>query len=74
MTRHLYQKIYLDKDATPRSEVDEIFLHELIHIIERHMGMKFDDMDIERLAEGLCIILFDNLGIEFDWSNIKEVK
>ena len=72
MVRHIYQDIILDKDHTAKSETDQIFLHEYIHIIERHTGMKLDDSDIERITEGLAELLFTSLGIEFDWSLIKE--
>ena len=71
ITRHLYQKILLDT-VSPLTERNVIFLHELIHTIERHTGMKLDDMDIDRLAEGLGVFLFDNLGLEFDWSDFNK--
>jgi len=67
LTRFLHQKIILSKGVEPDSELNQIFLHEILHTIERHFGMKLDDMDIDRLAEGLAVFLFDNLGIEFDW-------
>ena len=71
LTRHLYQDIIIDKASLPPSEVDQVFLHELLHVIERHFIVKLDDADIDRIAEGLAVILFDNLGIEFDWSEIE---
>ena len=72
LTRHLYQDIILDRDHTAKSETDQIFLHEYIHIIERHTGMKLDDSNIERITEGLAELLFTSLGVEFDWSLIEE--
>ncbi len=71
VTRHIYQDILLDKDHMSKSETDQIFLHEYIHIIERHTGMRLEDNDIERISEGLAELLFSTLGIEFDWSDIK---
>ena len=72
LTKHLYQEIILDNVAYKPSEVDQIFLHEYIHVIERHLCVKLDDADVERISEGLADLLFNNLGIEFDWSLIKE--
>jgi len=72
LTRHLYQEIILDNKSTPKSELDQIFLHEYIHVIERHFCVKLDDADVERLSEGLAELLFNNLNLEFDWSLIKE--
>ena len=74
LTRHYYQKIFLDNQIMPPSELDQIFLHEVIHTIERHMVIKLDDADVDRLAEGLAEFLFTNLCIEFDWSQIKEIQ
>ena len=68
LTRHLYQEIILDNNASPKSEVDQIFLHEYLHVIERHLCVKIDDADVERISEGLAELLFTSLGIEFDWS------
>jgi len=70
ITRHIYQEIILD-GIQPKSELDQVFLHELIHTIERHFCVKLDDPDVERISEGLAIILFDNLGIELDWSDVE---
>ena len=70
LTRHLYQEIILDNVANPKSEVDQIFLHEFLHVIERHLCVKIDDADVERISEGLAELLFTSLGIEFDWSLI----
>lgn len=74
LTRHLYQEIILDDTCNPKSEVDQVFLHEYLHILERHMGMKLEDADIERITEGLSDLLFNTLGIELDWAEIKELS
>ena len=71
LTRHLFQKITLDNKVTPPSELNQIFLHEFIHVIERHMCIKIDDADVDRISEGISELLLQ-LGVEFDWSNIKE--
>lgn len=73
LTKHLHQEILLEPHHA-KSEIDQTFLHELIHVIERHLTIKIDDPDVDRLAEGLALFLFDSLGIELDWSNIGEVE
>jgi len=72
ITRHLFQDIMLDNLTLPTSELNQVFLHEYIHVIERHFALKLDDNDVERLAEGLSVLLFDSLNIELDWVDIKE--
>ena len=72
LSRHYHQDIIIDRASLPRSEYEQVFFHEVLHVIERHFSMTFEDNDIDRLAEGLVAILFDGLGIELDWSGIKE--
>ena len=72
VSRHFLQDIILDTRNIPPSELNQTFLHEIVHIIERHFSMRFDDGDTDRLAEGFAAILFDNFGIELDWSDIQE--
>lgn len=71
LVRHLYKEILLEKTLPP-SELSQSFLHEFIHCIERFWVIKIDDADVDRLAEGLAVLLFDILGMEFDWSNISK--
>ena len=71
VTRHLYQDIILDNITLPKSELDQVFLHEYIHVIERHFCVKLEDADVERISEGLAVLLFNDLDIEFDWSEIE---
>jgi len=71
LTRHLFQEILLDNQNLPLSELNQVFLHEYIHTLERHFCMHLEDGDVERISEGLAILLFDSLGIEFDWSDIE---
>ena len=72
LCRHLYKEIILSNNL-PESEKMENFLHEYLHCVERIWVAKLDDVDVDRIAEGLCV-LFNNLGIEFDWSEIKELS
>jgi len=56
----------------PLSMKNEALLHELIHIAEYYFRVRIDDADIDRIAQCMCDFLFNNLGIEFDWSLIGE--
>ena len=49
------------------------FLHECIHIIDEHMNGRgnLTEEQVCGIADGLFQLLKDNLGIEFDWSEIK---
>jgi hypothetical protein len=73
ITKHLFQEIILDDKNLPPSELNQVFLHEYIHTLERHFCVKLEESDVERLSEGLAILLFDSLGIELDWSDIKSL-
>ena len=68
--RHIYHDILIDFNRVS-SEVTQTFLHEYLHCIERFWNVKIDDNDVDRLAEGVAV-LFNNLNIEFDWSDIKD--
>ena len=48
------------------------FLHEVLHSIDHAYSCSLDESNIDRMAGGLTEFLRDNLGIEFDWSLIKE--
>ncbi len=72
LTRHLHQEIILDGTNIPPSELNQTLLHELMHIVERHFCLKMGDDDIDRISEGMAVVLFDAFGIELDWSGIKE--
>jgi len=73
LCNHLEQKIYID-DISAKSQLDQALLHEIMHMIERFFVVRIDDNDIDRIAEGLAILLFDNFGIEFDWGLVKDTK
>lgn len=50
------------------------FLHELIHLIESNYGIDISDSDVSRLSHGMAEFLGNNLGIEFDWQDVKETS
>ena len=70
VVRHTFQDMCLDP-LMPSSELMQIFCHEYNHVVERHLGIKADDQDTDRYAEGMAM-LFEILDIEFDWSLIEE--
>ena len=70
LCQHIYSKIIVT-DNMPPSQRNEAFLHEYLHLVERYLIVKLDDSDIDRLAEGIAVLL-ENLGVELDWSLIKE--
>jgi len=70
-TNHRTQQIKIWTDA-PLSMRNESFIHEVIHIAEYYFRVRIEDADIDRIAECMCDLLLNNLGTEFDWSEIKK--
>jgi hypothetical protein len=68
--KHVSEKIMISSHLTP-SVRGEVFIHEFLHMVERFMGVKIDDAELDRIAEGMAALLFDNMGIEFDWSDFS---
>lgn len=56
-TNYRINKIKLDSELPNR---DEVFLHELTHIILHHLGIDMSEKDIERFGEGLHHIMKEN--------------
>ena len=67
---HRLQEIWIDPENPP-SQRDATLLHEGLHLISTVFSCSLDDDAIDRVAEGLAEFLFNNLGIEFDWSEIE---
>lgn len=70
IAQHRTQVIGIE-DILPKSQTDVVFLHEIVHIISRHYNCNIDEADTDRIAQGMAELLFNNLGIEFDWSEIQ---
>lgn len=64
-------RVWLD---APLSIKNEALLHEVIHLAQSIYRVDISDADIDRVAETIGGFLFNNLGIEFDWSGIDVVK
>ncbi len=72
LVKHLYQEVLVTKHL-PNSERTQALFHELNHIIERHLQVKIDDVDTDRIAEGWALF-FEILGIELDWSDVDRSR
>lgn len=70
---HITQILTIES-ALPQSQRDETLIHEILESINKHYRLRMDDDTIERMAHGFAEFLFSELGIEFDWSNIKELS
>ena len=75
---HRAELLYIAK-SLPITRQNTAFVHECLHTIIRVWDIKElmgEDAEgvINRLDEGLGELLFNNLGIEFDWSDIKDLK
>ena len=67
---HRLQEIWIDPD-NPESQKAETLIHEVLHLIGSVFSTGLDDSNVDRIAEGFLELLANNLGIEFDWSDIK---
>lgn len=66
---HLAQEIRIRK-ALPPSRRITTFIHENLHPINKIYNCDLREEQIESLCEGLGQLLFSNMGIELDWSDI----
>ena len=67
---HRKQYITVDPSSHPTQRYTT-FLHELIHLIEKSYVFRIEDDNVDRIAQGMGEFMRDNLGIEFDWGDIK---
>ena len=70
---HLRQTIEIDTHLAESQKL-VTFLHEVNHIINDNYRCKLDEDEIDKMASGFAELLVNNLGIEFVWSDIKELK
>ena len=69
---HRRQRVELEASMPPTMLL-AVWLHEIVHIIDEVYSCKTDEDTTDRIAQGLAD-LFTNWGIEFDWSEIKELS
>jgi len=54
-------KHYKSKRSRARSEIEETFLHEIIHTVDRHYNNdSLSEKTVDRLSQGLYQVLKDN--------------
>ena len=70
VTRRVVSTITVDADLPPAHKANT-FLHEVMHMIDMEYSCGLDEDNIERIANGLFVLLADNLGIELDWGDIQ---
>ena len=69
-TNHTLSEITIESALSP-SERDLTLLHECLHIISEIYRLNLDEDNIERLQNGLGELLFRDLDIKFDWSEVR---
>ncbi len=67
---HREQTIDIETSIPP-SVMNQTLIHEIVHIVDKVYVCRMDEDDLERLSNGMAELLFNNLGIEFDWSEIE---
>ena len=70
---HREERVIVNKEI-PEMRRNVNLLHESLHIIDRVWDLNLNEADVVRISEGLGQLLFGSLGIELDWSEIKEVE
>ena len=68
-TYRLEEMIRVDENLPP-TQRGATFMHESLHFICRIYSVTVTERDINSLAEGLGQLLFADLGIKLDWSDI----
>ena len=66
---HRNQKINIEL-SVPLSVKNQTLIHEIVHIVDKVYVCRMDEDDLERISNGMAELLFNNLNIEFDWSEI----
>ena len=70
---HRTQQISIWTEAPPTVRYESL-IHEVLHIAEFSCRIDVSDPDIDRIAYIMTELLQNNLGIELDWSDIKEIE
>ena len=68
---HRTQEIEIWSEAPPSMRYESL-IHEVLHIAEVSHRIDVSDADIDRIAHTIAELFKENLGIEFDWSEIDE--
>lgn len=70
VANHRKQTVNIESSIPPTLR-DQTFLHEVVHIIDKVFVCRMNEDDLERMSNGFADLLFNNLGIELDWSDIE---
>ena len=70
-TTHYVRRVVRIDSGLPLIERNQTLLHEVLHVISSTYQCALDEDNVERIANGLSEFLFNNLGIELDWSGIE---
>lgn len=68
---HRTNEITLDASLS-KGELASTLNHEVLEAIAHKMRLDISHDDLERIAQGFTDFQVNGLGIELDWSNIKE--
>lgn len=70
---HKYHEILLNPDIHPQ-QLRVTFIHEVMHAVAHTYSIVPPEEDVSRLAEGIAELLFNNLGVDLDFSDIPTRK
>lgn len=65
------QTIKLD-NCEPQTQLEAIFMHEVLHGITDVFNITLDEADNDRLANGLVMFLKENFGARFNFEGVKD--
>ena len=65
--------IFLNPKTHPQ-QLRITYLHEILHLLFNSSNIDPTEQDVVRLAEGLGEVLFSNLGIDFDFSEVPVLE
>ena len=60
----------IEIDPIGGDSMNRTLIHEVIHMIGFNYECGFDEDTVTRIAHGVAELIFDNLGIGLDWSDI----
>ncbi len=70
---HRTQQIGIDPTCSKPNKNATLW-HEILHKIDREYSCRIDEDNLDRLSEGITTVLEKDFGLEFDWSDIKELE
>uniref|UniRef100_A0A6M3KLG6 SprT-like domain-containing protein n=1 Tax=viral metagenome TaxID=1070528 RepID=A0A6M3KLG6_9ZZZZ len=68
------RKGLIEIDPIAGNSMNRTLIHEVVHMIDFNYECGFDEDTTSRIANGVSELIFDNLGVELDWSGIDELE